>query len=264
MSSPNPTRELAPAYDPSIVERPWYARWESGGVFRAEWNGEGDPFVITIPPPNVTGVLHMGHVLNHTLQDLLARWKRMEGRPTLFLPGTDHAGIATQNMVKKKLASEGRDWQALGRDAFVAETWAWKERCERTIVEQMKRLGESCDWSRYCFTLDPGLSSAVTEVFVALYERGLIYRGKRLINWCPVCRTALSDEEVEHEEVSGISTTSLIRSRAAAPRRSRAPRAARMARTPRSTRSRSRRRVPRRSWATRPSLCIPTTSATST
>ena len=203
MSQPNPTRELAPAYDPSIVERPWYERWESRGVFRAEWNGDGEPFVITLPPPNVTGVLHMGHVLNHTLQDLLARWKRMEGRPTLFLPGTDHAGIATQNMVKKKLASEGRDWQALGREAFVTETWAWKERCEGTIVEQMKRLGESCDWSRYCFTLDAGLSRAVTEVFVTLYERGLIYRGKRLINWCPVCRTALSDEEVEHEEVSG-------------------------------------------------------------
>ncbi|MFN0150650.1 MAG: valine--tRNA ligase [bacterium] len=203
MESPTKPNELAPAYDPSAVEREWYARWEAAGVFRAPLEGAGEAFVITLPPPNVTGVLHMGHVLNHTLQDLLIRWKRMEGVPALFLPGTDHAGIATQNMVKKKLAAEGTDWQALGREAFVAETWRWKERCEATILEQMKRLGESCDWSRYCFTLDAGLSAAVTEVFVSLHERGLIYRGKRLINWCPVCRTALSDEEVEHEDVSG-------------------------------------------------------------
>ncbi len=195
--------DLPPVYDPSGIERTWYARWEAAGVFRADADSPGAPFVITLPPPNVTGVLHMGHVLNHTLQDLLVRWKRMEGVPTLFLPGTDHAGIATQNMVERKLAKEGRDRRAIGREAFVAETWAWKDRCETRIVEQMKRLGESCDWSRYRFTMDEGLSRAVVEVFVTLHERGLIYRGKRLINWCPGCRTALSDEEVEHEEISG-------------------------------------------------------------
>jgi len=195
--------DLPPVYDPAGIERTWYARWEAAGVFRADAGAPGAPFVITLPPPNVTGVLHMGHVLNHTLQDLFVRWKRMEGVPTLFLPGSDHAGIATQNMVERKLAKEGKDRRAIGREAFVAETWAWKDRCETRIVEQMKRLGESCDWSRYRFTMDEGLSRAVVEVFVTLHERGLIYRGKRLINWCPGCRTALSDEEVEHEEISG-------------------------------------------------------------
>ncbi len=206
MEAPPKPRELPPAYDPAGLETAWYGRWESAGVFRGDAAAAGSgraPFVITLPPPNVTGVLHMGHVLNHTLQDLLVRWKRMSGAPTLFLPGSDHAGIATQNMVERKLAKEGRDRRTIGRDAFLVEVRAWKNECESRIVEQMKRLGDSCDWTRYRFTLDEGLSRAVVEVFVRLHEKGLIYRGKRLINWCPGCRTALSDEEVEHEEVSG-------------------------------------------------------------
>jgi valyl-tRNA synthetase len=203
MEAPSKPRELPPVYDPAGLETAWYKRWDEAGIFRADADAPGVPFVVTLPPPNVTGVLHMGHVLNHTLQDLLIRWRRMSGVPTLFLPGADHAGIATQNMVERKLAAEGKDRRAMGREAFVAEVWEWKARCESRIVEQMKRLGESCDWSRYRFTLDDGLSRAVTEVFVRLHERGLIYRGKRLINWCPGCRTALSDEEVEHEEISG-------------------------------------------------------------
>src|SRR5262245_46961691 len=203
MEAPSRSWDLPPVYDPSGIEGARHARWERPRAFVADSGAAGSPFVITLPPPNVTGQLHMGHVLNHTLQDLLIRWKRMEGGPTLFLPGSDHAGIATQNMVERKLAKEGKDRRTIGRDAFLAEVWTWKERYEARIIEQMKRLGESCDWSRYRFTMDEGLSRAVIEVFVSLHERGLIYRGKRLINWCPGCRTALSDEEVEHEETSG-------------------------------------------------------------
>lgn len=158
---------------------------------------------MVIPPPNVTGSLHMGHALNTVLQDILARWKRMSGYRVLWLPGTDHAGIATQNVVEKQIASEGLDRHTLGRDAFIARVWKWKAESGGRIIHQLKKLGASCDWSRERFTLDEGLSKAVREVFVRLYEEGLIYRDNRLINWCHRCHTALSDLEVEHEELEG-------------------------------------------------------------
>lgn len=195
-------REIPKRFDPAEVEAKWQKRWEEAGVFRAGRAG-GEPFVIVIPPPNVTGALHMGHALNNTLQDIYARYKRMDGRDVLWLPGTDHAGIATQNVVERQLMAEGKKKEDLGRDAFVARVWKWKEESGGRITEQLRRLGASCDWSRERFTMDEGLSRAVREVFVRLYEEGLVYRGERLVNWCPRCRTALSDIEVEHEEVDG-------------------------------------------------------------
>jgi valyl-tRNA synthetase len=194
--------ELPKNYDPTEVERRWYDHWVSRGYFRPR-DGDGTPFVITIPPPNVTGSLHFGHVFDHTIQDLLTRWQRMTGVPTLWLPGTDHAGIATQNVVEKRLAEQGKTRFDLGREAFVEEVWKWKEIYHKRITEQMKRLGDSVDWSRERFTMDEGLSRAVREVFVRLYRKGLIYRGNRIINWCPRCHTALSDEEVNHVETDG-------------------------------------------------------------
>ena len=189
-------------YDPGEIEDSIYRLWEEKGSFTASPDGS-DPYVIVIPPPNVTGILTMGHVLNNTLQDILVRWQRMKGRPTLWLPGTDHAGIATQNVVEKQLAKEGVSREDLGREKFVERVWSWKKEYGGTIINQLKKLGCSCDWTRERFTLDPGLSRAVREVFVRLYRNGLIYRGTYLINWCPRCHTALSDEEVEHEEKSG-------------------------------------------------------------
>ena len=156
-----------------------------------------------IPPPNVTGSLHIGHALNSTLQDILVRWMRMSGRNTLWVPGTDHAGIATQNVVERQLAKENIDRHALGREKFVEKVWEWKKEYGGRIINQLKRMGASCDWERERFTMDEGLSRAVREVFVTLYEEGLIYRGERLINWCPRCHTALSDIEVEHEDEKG-------------------------------------------------------------
>ena len=156
-----------------------------------------------IPPPNVTGSLHIGHALNSTLQDILVRWMRMSGRNTLWVPGTDHAGIATQNVVERQLAKEQVDRHALGREQFVEKVWEWKKEYGGRIINQLKRMGASCDWERERFTMDEGLSRAVREVFVTLYEEGLIYRGERLINWCPRCHTALSDIEVEHEDEKG-------------------------------------------------------------
>jgi valyl-tRNA synthetase len=194
--------ELPKNYDPTEVERRWYGRWEEGGHFRPR-DGSGTPFVIVIPPPNVTGSLHFGHIFDHTIQDLLIRWHRMTGVPTLWLPGTDHAGIATQNVVERRLAENGRTRHDLGREGFVAEVWKWKDHYHRRITEQMKRLGDSVDWSRERFTMDQGLSRAVREAFVRLYKKGLIYRGNRIINWCPRCHTALSDEEVNHVETDG-------------------------------------------------------------
>ncbi|MFH0910563.1 MAG: valine--tRNA ligase [Planctomycetota bacterium] len=194
---------LPKQYDAGAIEDRWYAHWEGAGLFRAE-PGEGRrPFTIVIPPPNITGILHMGHALNNTLQDILVRYRRMTGRETLWLPGTDHAGIATQNVVEKELAKEGIRREDLGRDRFLERVWEWKEQYGRTIVKQLRKLGSSCDWSRERFTLDAGLSRAVREVFVRLYESGLIYRGRRLIHWCPRCHSALSDDEVEHEEIQG-------------------------------------------------------------
>ncbi len=196
-------RQLDKTYDPKAVEDRWSQEWLTHGYFHAALEQPGQPYCIVIPPPNVTGSLHVGHALNHSLQDILIRWRRMQGRNTLWLPGTDHAGIATQNVVEKQLAVEGLSREALGRDRFIERVWQWKATSGDTIVRQQKRLGESCDWARQRFTMDEGLSKAVLEVFVRLHEDGLIYRGERLINWCPRCLTALSDIEVEHEDVRG-------------------------------------------------------------
>ncbi len=195
--------QLPKSYNPEEAEKKWYEKWASMGYFKPEANPAGRPFSIVIPPPNVTGSLHMGHALNATLQDVLVRWRRMRGRRSLWVPGTDHAGIATQNVVEKSLALEGTDRHALGREAFVERVWQWREEYGDRIIHQLKKMGASADWSRQRFTLDEGLSRAVREVFVRLYEEGLIYRATRLINWCPRCKTALSDLEAEHEEVEG-------------------------------------------------------------
>ncbi|MCL5022878.1 MAG: valine--tRNA ligase [Nitrospirae bacterium] len=192
-------------YNLEGVEEKWYALWLEKGYFAPDPSG-CEPYSIVIPPPNVTGSLHMGHALNATLQDILVRWKRMLGFKALWVPGTDHAGIATQNVVERELSREGLDRHRIGREAFVERVWKWKGEYGGRIIHQLKRLGASCDWSRERFTLDEGLSRAVREVFVRLFEEGLIYRDNRLINWCPRCRTALSDLEVEHEEVEGLLT----------------------------------------------------------
>jgi valyl-tRNA synthetase len=197
------TKELPKAYEPRAVEEKWYAAWLSKGYFHADQESPARPFSIVIPPPNVTGSLHIGHALNSTLQDVLVRWMRMSGRNALWVPGTDHAGIATQNVVERQLAKEHVDRHALGREKFVEKVWEWKKEYGGRIINQLKRLGASCDWDRERFTMDEGLSRAVREVFVTLYEEGLIYRGERLINWCPRCHTALSDIEVEHEDEKG-------------------------------------------------------------
>jgi len=188
-------------YDPTRVEEKWYTYWVEKGYFRAEPNSLKEPFSIVIPPPNVTGSLHMGHALNNTLQDILVRFKRMRGYNCLWMPGTDHAGIATQNVVERELAKEGLDRHQLGREEFIRRVWEWKEKYGGVIINQLKKLGSSCDWGRERFTMDEGLSRAVREVFVHLYEDGLIYRGDYIINWCPRCHTALSDLEVDHQEV---------------------------------------------------------------
>jgi valyl-tRNA synthetase len=194
---------LPTVYDPRAVEDKWYQYWLEGEYFRPQIDPEQEPFTIVIPPPNVTGALHMGHALDNTIQDVLIRWKRMTGVPTLWLPGTDHAGIATQAKVVESLAQEGLTPQDLGREKFLERTWQWKEQYGGRIIEQLKRLGASCDWSRERFTMDEGCSRAVREVFVSLYEKCLIYRGNYIINWCPQCGTAISDIEVEHEETEG-------------------------------------------------------------
>lgn len=196
-------KQLDKTYEPQQVEDRWYKTWIEQGYFHATLDHPGEPYTIVIPPPNVTGSLHIGHALNNTLQDILIRWRRMQGRNALWVPGMDHAGIATQNVVERQLAAEGSSREHLGRDKFMERVWAWKEHSGGTIIQQLKRLGVSCDWPRERFTMDEGLSKAVREVFVRLYEDGLIYRGERLINWCPRCLTALSDIEVEHEDVKG-------------------------------------------------------------
>ncbi len=193
-------------YSPQDIEEKWYRVWREAGAFEPKGRsgpGEGKPFTIVIPPPNVTGALHMGHALNNTLQDVLTRFKRLQGYRTLWQPGTDHAGIATQSVVEKQLAKEGVRRQDLGREKFVEKIWEWKNEYGDRIVNQLMRLGSSCDWSRLRFTMDEGLSKAVREVFVRLHEDGLIYRGMRLINWCPKLQTALADEEVENKETKG-------------------------------------------------------------
>jgi valyl-tRNA synthetase len=200
MPEPTGTTALADRYDPRQAEERWYQVWEERGYFRADPFSKAPAYCIVIPPPNVTGSLHIGHALNNTLQDILIRWKRMEGFNTLWQPGMDHAGIATQVVVERQLAAEGTTKEAIGRAAFIERVWKWKETSGGTIVRQLKRLGASCDWERERFTMDAGLSAAVREVFVRLWEEGFVYRGDYIVNWCPRCRTVLSDLEVPREE----------------------------------------------------------------
>ncbi len=205
--STGPNGALATRFDPAAVEAEGWDRWENAGAFATEVDSGGrirpdgdpgrEPFTIVIPPPNITGRLHMGHALNNTIQDVLVRYRRMEGRDALWVPGTDHAGISTQTVVRKHLDAQGVDYRALGREAFIERVWEWREEFGEVILEQLRKLGCSCDFRRTRFTMDEGLSRAVRTVFKALYDRGLIYRGKRVVNWCPVDRTALSDDEVE-------------------------------------------------------------------
>ena len=196
-------RELPKVYDPRTVEKRIYDMWLEGGYFKGVRDPEKKPFTIVIPPPNVTGQLHLGHAFDETLQDVLIRAKRMQGYAALWIPGTDHAGIATQIKVEAELRKEGLTRYDLGREKFLEKVWQWKEKYGGRIIEQLKTLGCSCDWDRLRFTMDEGCSRAVREVFVSLYEKGLIYKGNRIINWCPHCTTALSDAEVEHEEKGG-------------------------------------------------------------
>ncbi len=197
------TGNIAKTYDPGQVEDRIYQEWMKKGYFHAEPDQNKKPFCIVIPPPNITGQLHMGHALDNTWQDILIRWKRMQGYSTLWVPGTDHASIATEAKIVAKLAEEGLTKNDVGRDGFLKRAWEWKDQYGGRIVDQLKKLGSSCDWSRERFTLDEGCSKAVIEVFVRLYEKGLIYQGNRIINWCPQCKTALSDAEVEYKEKQG-------------------------------------------------------------
>ncbi|MFH1782757.1 MAG: valine--tRNA ligase [Candidatus Omnitrophota bacterium] len=195
-------KDIPTRFNPKDIECPIYDKWEKEGLFHAS-PSKKSPFTISIPPPNVTGILHMGHALNNTLQDILIRWKRMEGKEALWMPGTDHAGIATQNVVEKKLAKENKSRDDLGREDFLKEVWKWREERGSTIIHQLERLGSSCDWDRTRFTMDKGYSDAVLEVFVSLWEKKLIYQGYYIINWCPRCKTALSDEEAPHQDREG-------------------------------------------------------------
>ncbi|HEX7072418.1 MAG TPA: class I tRNA ligase family protein, partial [Hyphomicrobiaceae bacterium] len=196
---------LQKTYQPADIEKRIYQEWENAGAFRAgrPERVSAKPYCIVIPPPNVTGSLHMGHALNNTLQDILCRFERMRGKDVLWQPGTDHAGIATQMVVERKLAKEQRDRRQMGRQAFLEEVWKWKAESGGMILNQLKRLGASCDWSRERFTMDEGLSRAVLKVFVELYKRGLIYKDKRLVNWDPRFQSAISDLEVMQVEVKG-------------------------------------------------------------
>jgi valyl-tRNA synthetase len=194
---------LDKSYNPAAVEQKWASHWAEHKLFQPRHTEKPESYCIVIPPPNVTGSLHIGHALNNTLQDILIRWKRMQGIQTLWIPGTDHAGIATQNVVERQLKEEGLSREDLGREAFIERVWKWRHQSGDTIIGQLKQLGASCDWDRLRFTMDEGLSLAVRKVFVQLYDEELIYRGERLINWCPRCLTALSDIEVEHEDIKG-------------------------------------------------------------
>ncbi|MEW6088032.1 MAG: valine--tRNA ligase [bacterium] len=196
-------KEISKVYDPKLVEEKWYSFWMEKNYFHAEAESGRKSYSIVIPPPNVTGSLHVGHALNNTLQDILVRWKRMQGFNVLWMPGVDHAGIATQNVVERQLKEEKTSRHELGREKFISRVWKWKERSGGIIISQLKRLGASCDWERERFTMDEGLSKAVREVFVRLYNESLIYRGNYIINWCPRCHTALSDIEVEYQPAKG-------------------------------------------------------------
>ncbi len=195
--------EMPKAYEPNKIEQKWYRFWLEQDYFRAKIDPKKKPFVIIMPPPNVTGELHIGHALTATLEDIMTRWHRMKGEVALWLPGVDHAGIATQVVVERLLAGEGLDRHQVGSDKFLERVSQWAESCRQTIARQHQRLGVSCDWSRERFTLDEGPSRAVRTAFVRLYDKGLIYRGERIINWCPRCATALSDLETDHKELSG-------------------------------------------------------------
>jgi len=195
--------QLGKTFEPRDIERRWYPFWEAHGLFKPSWRDSAPPYCIQLPPPNVTGTLHMGHAFQQTLMDVLIRWRRMCGDNTLWQIGTDHAGIATQIVVENQLRAEGKSRTELGRERFIERVWAWKRESGSTITNQMRRLGASGDWSRERFTMDEGLSNAVVETFVRLYEDGLIYRGKRLVNWDPLLQTAVSDLEVESEEETG-------------------------------------------------------------
>ncbi len=195
--------EIAKAYEPGQIEQKWYRFWMEHGYFTPKVDRKKKPFVIIMPPPNVTGELHLGHALTATLEDIMVRWHRMKGEPTLWLPGVDHAGIATQVVVEQRLAEEGLDRHKLGREKFIERVWEWVKKSRQSITSQHQRLGASCDWTRERFTLDEGPSRAVRTAFVRLYNKGLIYRGERIINWCPRCQTALSDLEVQHKDVTG-------------------------------------------------------------
>ena len=196
-------KNLEKTYDPSQFEDRIYKYWVQKGCFRAEVDSKKKPYTIVIPPPNITGQLHMGHALDETLQDILIRYKRMSGFSALWLPGTDHAALATEVKIVEAMRKEGITKEEIGRDAFMERAWKWKEQYGGRIVEQLKKLGSSCDWSRERFTMDEGCSQAVKDVFVRYYEKGLIYRGERLINWCPCCKTSLSDAEVNYEDQAG-------------------------------------------------------------
>ncbi|MCR5518255.1 MAG: valine--tRNA ligase, partial [Lachnospiraceae bacterium] len=196
-------KELEKQYNPSDIEKRLYEKWLDKKYFHAEVNRDKKPFTIVMPPPNITGKLHMGHALDNTLQDILIRYKRMQGYEALWVPGTDHASIATEVKVIEKLKSEGIDKHDLGREGFLKKTWEWREEYGRTIVSQLKKIGSSCDWDRERFTMDEGCSEAVADVFIKLYENKKIYKGSRIVNWCPVCKTSISDAEVLHEEQEG-------------------------------------------------------------
>ncbi|MFA7187673.1 MAG: class I tRNA ligase family protein, partial [Dehalococcoides mccartyi] len=195
--------EMAKAYEAAEVEKKWYQYWMEKSYFKPNPNSDKKPFVIIMPPPNVTGELHLGHALTATLEDIMIRWHRMQGEPTLWLPGVDHAGIAAQVVVERELAKQGKTRQQLGRELFLEKMWEWVNPCREKIRHQHMRLGASCDWDRETFTLDAGPVKAVREIFTNLYEKGLIYKGERIINWCPRCGTAVSDLEVDHKDLAG-------------------------------------------------------------
>ena len=198
-----PKQELEKTYNPSLIEKKWYKYWSQKDYFSANPDSEKEPYTIVIPPPNVTGMLTVGHVLNNTIQDILIRKARMEGKEACWIPGTDHASIATETKVVEMLKEKGIDKQDISREEFLTHAWDWKEKYGGIIIKQLKRLGCSCDWERERFTMDEGYTKAVLSAFVKLYEKGYIYKGFRLVNWCPVSKSAISDEEVIHQEKNG-------------------------------------------------------------
>ena len=196
-------KELNKTYDAASIEDRIYETWEKEGYFKASPNPDKKPYTIVIPPPNVTGQLHMGHAMDETLQDILIRYRRMQGYEACWIPGTDHASIATEAKVVEAMRAEGLTKEDVGRDGFLERAFAWKDKYENRIISQLKKLGSSCDWDRTRFTMDEGCSEAVMTVFLKLYEEGLIYRGNRMVNWCPYCKTSISDAEVEYDSKPG-------------------------------------------------------------